>query len=649
MTDVTQEHNRRVLVIDDNVSIHEDMRKVLAASDRSHHADDATAAMLGPGQPDQINVAYDIDFATQGQEGLEKIQLAAAQGRPYALAFIDMRMPPGWDGLETLQHIWAVNSDIQCVICTAYSDYTWDDIIASLGISDRLLILKKPFDEAEVSQIAMAMTEKWSITRSNEVYVSNLQHTKDQLQKSNDRLYREVSNRKAAEEKLRHSAFHDPLTDLPNRALLLEQIERSIERSKRHEDYNFAVLFLDLDNFKVINDSLGHQKGDELLIEVAHRLQTSLRMLDTTSRPANDTAARLGGDEFIIHLDGLQHPGDATMVAERVLDQLSAPMILHGHEIQVTASIGVALDENGYHGAGDILRDADTALQEAKANGKGKYLVFSKKMRQRAIHRLQMEEDLRKAINRQELRLQYQPIVSLTSGHIEGFEALLRWDHPESGLISPQAFIPIAEETGLIITIGEWVLREACRQGRVWQDKYQNLKAPYISVNLSPKQFANANLMQSIQRVLQETGLGPRHLKLEITENAVIENNELAAKILKGCQELGIEIYLDDFGTGYTSLSYLHDLPINAIKIDQAFTKDMSLNGQHAATIQAIQTLAQNRGMKVIVEGIEILEQLCQVQVLDCEFGQGYYFSKPLDAEQAEAMLLSTPTWLKSA
>ena len=502
---------------------------------------------------------------------------------------------------------------------------------------------------AEICQTALAMTEKWNLAHSAEQHVAQLKQAIEQLNESNDQLHFEITNRQRAETALRHHALHDPLTDLPNRLLLLERIERSIERSKRHEDYQYAVLYLDLDNFKVINDSMGHDVGDDMLVEIGRRLNTSLRLLDTASRPLDDTAARLGGDEFTILLDGIKHPDDATRTAERILELLSAPMDIGGHEIRSTASIGIAVSQNDYDNPGDIIRDADTALQEVKESGKGHHLEFKYQMRQRAVTRLQLEQDLRKAVERRQLHLLYQPLVCLTNGRVEGLEALLRWQHPTRGLISPMEFIPIAEATGTIVEIGEWVLREACRQGRQWYDRFQHQGPPFITVNVSPNQFVFKDFCQTVDQVLQETGMNARLLKLEITESVVIADKELAAKTLEECNAHGVEVFLDAFGSGYSSLSHLHTLPISAIKIDRSFITEMSLDGRHAATVQAIQTLARNRGMKVVVEGIETHDQLVQIQTLDCDLGQGYYFAKLVESTQAEALMESPTPWRKSA
>jgi len=452
---------------------------------------------------------------------------------------------------------------------------------------------------------------------------------------------RNITKRKQLEEQLLHDAFHDQLTGLPNRALFMNRLSQAIQRTKRYRQssgpYLFAVLFLDLDRFKVINDSLGHTVGDQLLRAIACRLETCMR--------PGDTIARLGGDEFTILLDDIKDASSATHVAERIHKELTLPFNLGGHEVFTTASIGIVLSIEGGATPESLLRNADTAMYRAKVLGKSRYEVFDTEMHTRAVTLLQLETDLRRAIERQEFQIHYQPIVSLETGRIAGFEALVRWQHPQRGLVSPAEFIPLAEETGLIIPIGQWVLREACYQMRTWQMQFPTVPPLLISVNLSVKQFSQQDLVEQIDQILRESGLDARSLKLEITESVIMENVEAATAKLSQLQALDIQLCVDDFGTGYSSLSYLHRFPINALKIDRSFVLNMGIKGEKWEIVRAIAALAQNLSMDMTAEGVEVMEQLAQLKVLKCKHGQGYLFSKPVNSEVAGALIAARPQW----
>jgi diguanylate cyclase (GGDEF)-like protein/PAS domain S-box-containing protein len=438
----------------------------------------------------------------------------------------------------------------------------------------------------------------------------------------------------------------DALTGLPNRLLFLDRLARLIEHTKRHKDYLFAVMFLDLDGFKMINDSLGHVVGDQLLVEAAKRLEKSLRVSDTITRIEKlFTLARLGGDEFTILLDQVKDSNDATLVAERLINTMAAPFALSGKKVFSSVSIGIALSSIGYDKPEDMLRDADTAMYRAKSMGKARYEVFDMEMRASVMARLQLETDLRDAIERDELRNYYQPIVSLETGHITGFEALLRWQHPIRGLLPPSEFIPVAEETGMIRELGWWNLRQACRQIAAWNGG-RNGDAPLtMSVNLSVKQFLQPNLVVEIGKLLFETGIPPEILKLEITESAVMADPSAAVAMLSQIKSLGIKLSIDDFGTGYSSLSYLHRFPLDTLKIDGSFTKTMSEGGESTEIVRTILPMANSLRLNVVAEGVETAEQLAILRQLRCEFAQGYYFSKPVTAEEAGALVASRPKW----
>jgi diguanylate cyclase (GGDEF)-like protein/PAS domain S-box-containing protein len=441
----------------------------------------------------------------------------------------------------------------------------------------------------------------------------------------------DITDRKRAEEQLLHDAFHDALTGLPNRALFMDHVKMAIQRSRRSGDRLFAALFLDLDRFKIINDSLGHMVGDQLLVGIAHRLEACLR--------PGDTVARLGGDEFTILLEDLASADDATDVARRVQEAVTQPFNIVGHEVFTTASIGIALSNTGYERAEDLLRDADTAMYRAKMEGKKRHVVFDKGMHARAMELLQIETDLRRAIQRKEFFLNYQPIVSLETGKVASFEALVRWRHPERGLVQPSDFIPVAEETGLIIPLGQWVLNEACRQTREWQRQGRAGEHVTMSVNLSSRQFSQADLIEQVSSALRDTGLRPANLKLEITESMVMENIDTAIDMLTQLRTLGVGISIDDFGTGYSSLSYLHRFPIDTLKIDRSFVTQMTDNTENAEIVRTIVTLARSLDMNVIAEGVETREQLRRLGDLGCDYGQGYLFSRPVGSPQALELL----------
>ena len=441
----------------------------------------------------------------------------------------------------------------------------------------------------------------------------------------------DITERKMAEDQLQHAAFHDALTGLPNRVLFTDHLQLALDQGRRNTEHLFAVLFVDLDRFKNINDSLGHAAGDRLIQTVARRLERCIR-------PA-DTAARFGGDEFAVLLNGIFEINDAIRVAERIETELKQSFDLDGHEVFTTASIGIALSTTGYKNPDDILRDADTAMYRAKANGKARYEVFDKVMHARAMSLLQLENDMRRATERGEFVVYYQPIVEMTTGNLSGFEALVRWQHPERGLISPAEFIPMAEETGLIVPLGRWVLSEACLQMRMWQKRYPQAAAMAISVNLSSKQFMQANLIQQIRQILHETGLEPGCLRLEITESVIMEKAENTSKMLKQLKSLGVQLSIDDFGTGYSSLSYLHHFPVDTLKVDRSFVSRMDDAGGNSEIVRTIITLAHNLGMKVVAEGVETLHQQKQLTILNCEYGQGFLFSRPIVANLADALI----------
>jgi diguanylate cyclase (GGDEF)-like protein/PAS domain S-box-containing protein len=446
-----------------------------------------------------------------------------------------------------------------------------------------------------------------------------------------------ITDRKRAEERLLHDALHDAMTGLPNRALFMTHLKHAVDRAKRNPERLFAVLFLDLDRFKIINDSLGHLAGDQLLTEAAHRLQGCLRL--------GDTIARLGGDEFTVLLEDMTSRDEATTVAQRIQSEIARPFNLNGHQIFTSASIGIAHSEQGYEQPAEMLRDADTAMYRAKARGTALCEVFDQGMHSEAMHRLQLETDLRGALLRQEFILNYQPIVELETGSLRGFEALIRWNHPKHGLISPAEFIPVAEETGLIVSLGEWVLNEACYQLRSWHDLYPERPPLQMCVNLSAKQFLQSDLIEQIKNLLKKIKIAPRSLKLEITESTVMENVDKGIGLMQQIRSLGIELSVDDFGTGYSSLSYLPHFPLDTLKIDRSFVTQMSTNRENVEVVRAVIALAKSLQMDTVAEGVETNAHWQQLQSLGCSYGQGYFFSVPVDAAQANELVRHNKFW----
>ncbi|GAB4388631.1 MAG: hypothetical protein Kow0025_09080 [Thermodesulfovibrionales bacterium] len=439
----------------------------------------------------------------------------------------------------------------------------------------------------------------------------------------------DISERKSLEKKLTHTAFHDALTGLPNRTLFMDRLKMQLARSERQEDLFFAVLFLDLDRFKNVNDSLGHALGDEMLVEVARRLKNCVRPYDTV--------ARLGGDEFAILLDDIVSLDRAVQVAQRINADLSLPFMLGGHEVFTSASIGIATGDDSSR-PDNILRNADIAMYQAKRQGKACHVIFDEGMRSKASWLLNMENSLRKAMENGEFRLQYQPIVSLRTGEVAGFEALLRWQSPVEGNVPPSEFIPVAEESGLIVPLGKWVIGEACRQAARWRRAQRGEQPVTVSVNISCKQFS-PDLVEHIEKTLAETGLRPEALKLEITESVIMDSPATAAPLLARVKEIGLKVHMDDFGTGYSSLSHLHSIPLDALKIDRSFVKLMCADKGASEITGTIISLAKSLNIEVIAEGVEHRDQAERLRELGCDYCQGYLFSRPLEGRDAEALL----------
>ena len=615
---------RRILIIDDNAAIHLDFRKVLGAQ-AEHSAQAALdvleANLFGDTAAAAARPNFDIDSAHQGQEGVAMVGQALAEGRPYAMAFVDMRMPPGWDGLKTIEHLWAADPDVQVVICSAHTDYDWTEVVERLGHSDKLLVLRKPAEPIEVLQCATALSRKWENDRL----------VRDQMLRLEEVITTRTRGLEAANQQLRHLATHDPLTGLPNRVLLDDRLHQAIAHADR-DMRAFAVLVCDLDRFKLINDSLGHRAGDELLQEVGRRLSTVVRTADTV--------ARFGGDEFVLIGTSIADADDAAGLASRVMEVLQAPVRIAGIDIHTSPSIGIAMYPDDGTTTQALLARADAAMYSAKQNGRGNFRRYSPGMHAGTEDRVQLESDLHNALSLNQLALYYQPKVDTRTGEVRSAEALIRWLHPTRGVVSPADFIPLAEECGLIGAIGAWVTREACRQARAWQN--EGVPPLRVSVNLSASQFRDSGLVDNIRTALVDAGLEARYLEVELTESAVMSDPEQSIAILEQLSAMGVLVSVDDFGTGYSSMSYLRRFPIDKLKIDRVFIDEIVSRPEDASIVRAIVSLAHSLHLKVVAEGVETPAQLDFLKLTGCDEYQGYHFSRPLPAADFERLMRDT-------
>ncbi len=599
--------NRRILIIDDTASIHQDFRKILGPEQEDELSLDTTEHLLfGITRPERQS--FEIDSAYQGQEALELVKLALAAERPYAMAFLDMRMPPGWDGLETIEQLWAVDPELQIALCTAYSDYSWESMAERIAFGDQMLVLKKPFDALEIRQMASALTWKWQLARDIASRMASLERTIEER----------------VQELLQVSRLlqFDVLTELPNSTLLGDRLSQAIALAKRHDE-QVVVMFIGLDRFKRINSALGYPAGDEMLKHVATCLVAALRQ--------SDSVFRYRSDEFVLVLPEFSHPQQTRGTVEKILSAINTPHEIAGHALRLTASLGVSL----YPGDGDdalaLIKKAEAAMRGVKEQGGNDFGFFVEDLNLRAREQQSIESGIRLALERDEFVLHYQPKLDLKTGTVVGAEALIRWQHPERGLLYPADFIPVAEDSGQIVPLSRWVLREVCRQGRAWQDE---AATPLVlSVNISAMDFRQRGFLEGIRQVLEETGMEPSRLELEITESVLMQNIDHTIATLRAIKSLGIRLAIDDFGTGYSSLSYLQRFPVDVLKIDQSFVQDLNGDSNDAALVNAIISLGRSLNLNIIAEGVETLDQLAFLKAHDCEEGQGFYFSKAVEAE----------------
>ncbi|AEV64671.1 response regulator receiver modulated diguanylate cyclase phosphodiesterase [Pseudomonas ogarae] len=599
--------NRRILVVDDTPAIHQDFRKILSPSAGLDDSLDDTESLLF-GTPQVNRLQFQIDSAYQGEEALELVKRAQAEGQPYALVFADMRMPPGWDGLQTIEALWEADPRLQIALCTAFSDYSWETMSERIEFDDQLLILKKPFDTLEIRQMASAMTWKWQLAQDAARKMRSLERT--------------IEERVQELLKVSHLLQYDVLTELPNSMLLGDRLTQAMAQCRRH-DRQLAVMFIGLDRFKRINNALGHPVGDEMLKRVARALATVVR--------ESDSVFRYGSDEFVVVLGDVVDPQQTKGVADKLLAAISSPQPIDGHDLSVTASLGISVYPNDGFDAVALIKKAETAMRNVKEIGPNDYRFFTEDMNRRARQQQTIESGLRLGLLRKEFVLHYQPKLDLKSGKVVGVEALVRWDRPDHGLVYPSDFIPVAEDSGLIVPLSQWVLQEACQQACRWQA--QGMRPLYLSVNVSAIDFRQRGFVEGIARTLKETGLDPTQLELEITESVLMQNVDTTVAILKAIKQLGIRLAIDDFGTGYSSLSYLQKFPVDVLKIDQSFVGDLSIDSNDAKLVSTIISLGKSLNLHIIAEGVETLEQLEFLKKHQCEEVQGYYFSKAVEPQ----------------
>ena len=632
--------NNRLLIVDQTPEFCDEIRAVLTdGSGGSIAPSDGNPVLFERRKYSPEPITFVVDAADSGEDAVAMATAARDRGEPYAVVFVDMTPDAGLNGFDTVRRLWAADPELQIAACAAPTGHPCSDIAGRLGRSDQLLLLRKPIDATEVRQLALTLSRKWQLARDASLQLDEMDH---HARSATAKLEEQIRLRAEVEEELRHLAYHDPVTGLPNRTYLYDRIEQCIQRSIRSPDFKYAVLFLDLDNFKLINDTMGHDRGDWLLKDVAQRLRNCMRSLDAIAKVEEDVAARVGGDEFIVLLEGIRDPEDCLRVAQRFIDILNRPFRIDGKELVVCASIGLATSCREYLQAKDVLRDADTAMYRAKSLGKGQYALFDPEMHNAAKRRLEIESRLRDTVNRERMRLFYQPIVDVQTQKLIGFEALFRCDIP--GLdVSPQEIINVAEDSGLIIPIGNWVFRRACRDLRRWQAEYSHAQDLRMNVNISRRELADKGLVESVRKAMADFSIPSHLITVEVTESGIFKDAELALERLRELRDLGVMLYMDDFGTGYSSLACLHSYPLDGVKIDRAFTATMIRDQRYIAVVKAIVTLCRALRMGITVEGIENPEQLELVDSLGCDSAQGYLFAKPMSAEDVMILLERTP------
>jgi diguanylate cyclase (GGDEF)-like protein len=604
----------RVLVVDDEAGVRDAYRQILLESEVSRemagfHALRSRLFSKQGGtssRPRTHSVGFEAVFCDQADAAVTAVKEALAQERPFSVVFLDMRMPPGADGVWAATRIRELDPAVEIVVCTAYSDTDPCEMGGIVPPEDKLSYLQKPFHPHEVRQMTIALASKWR-----------------------------------AERRIVRLAYFDTLTGLPNREHSQTRLKGALQTAREH-GRTLAVLYLDLDNFKRVNDTLGHAAGDELLRVVANRLRGSLRYSEFGSGDASSNArpgdiARLGGDEFMVLLPNLRGSADAGVVAGRLIDALREPVQLAQNTLVITPSVGIAVYPQDGADADTLLRNADLAMYFAKRKSPGTCAFFDVSMNARALQRFTIEDRLRGALERDEFHLQYQPQFDVRTGSISGMEALLRWTNADLGAVSPAEFIPVAEETGLILGIGTWALRNACRQAHAWHT--EGLPVGRMAVNASGRQFARAEFPREVAAILKETGLNPAMLELEITESVVMADEAWAEKAINELKQLGISLAIDDFGTGYSSFGRLRNFAVDRLKIDRSFVTSISEGSDDRAIAAAIIAMSRSMRISVTAEGVENFPQLAFLQEQQCQDAQGFLLSRPLQADAAHELL----------
>ena len=634
----------RILVIDDNEDIHRDFDKILGSSPSASavsELDALSAQLFGGGDAAAPAVEhgyrFEIAHALQGQDGYEMV--TGAPEAPYAVAFVDMRMPPGWDGMTTIEKLMKADKELEVVLCTAFSDYSMDEIARRVGPTDRLLLLKKPFDPNEVRQLCLSLAAKWHKGREVRARIADLEQMSLELRQANEELWKEIASREKTESQLSFREGHDALTRLPNRRFLTNYLARCIERRERDPKYAYALLFVDIDHFKRVNATMGHDFGDELLVVVADRLRTTLRKPEITSRCEAADVVRLGADQFVVVLDGVKKLEDAGVVAETLLAAVAARAEVRSRPVVISASIGVATSALRYEAYDEILRDADTALARAKSVGPGHYALFEPKMHLLARGRLDLENNLRRAIQENQFHLVYQPIVAAATGQVRGVEALIRWQHPRVDAIAPGEFMSVAEETGLIVPLGRIAIERGIAQLAEWRASEPAARDVVLHLNVSPRQLLDETLPRFLLAQLEHADVAASSVALEIRGTGAFDRAGDALHALRQLDELGFEIHLDDFGTGYSTLTYLHELPLDALKIDRSFVAHVGTDPRGEQTVRTIVTLAHGLGLRATAVGVETAAQLERLREFGCDSVQGHVFGLELPPSSVPALL----------